>query len=114
MRGADHEDDGKDSVLVEPAVNTAKRQGCGRRSFQEQADARNLAAVVTVSDMADQQGQEQGRKELHQTDHAEIESAMRELIDLPADGDDLHLIGDGGGDTRAPEQRKRAVVQNGF
>src|SRR5712692_8797576 len=66
-------------------------------------------AVVAVGDMADDQRQQHHRHELHQPDQSEVERAADEVVNLPADGDGLHLVGDRPGDARVPEEGEGAV-----
>jgi hypothetical protein len=63
-----------------------------------------------VGRLADQRRQRNDRDELHQPDQPEIERAAGELVDLPADGDRLHLVGPGRRGARAPIERKGAML----
>ncbi len=65
--------------------------------------AATTATVVAVRDLTDQRREPDQRKELHEPDDAEVERIAGHLVELPADRDALHLVGDGGRGANAPE-----------
>jgi hypothetical protein len=77
-----------------------------------QAQQDDDAAVVLVGDMTREQNQQQKRQELGKTDQAQIEHAAGKVIDLPADGHDDHLRGNGGTEPRAEIQGEIAILEH--
>jgi hypothetical protein len=64
--------------------------------------------------MADDQDEHERRQELHEADDPEIERASRERIDLPADSDGEHLVGDDRRDASEPQEDERPMGENGI
>src|ERR1019366_2924625 len=108
-RAADQEHRAEQQV----AGQDAGQQGRDDHDRGERIDAvrgaHDQAAVVTVGGVAYQQRQHDRRHELDQPDQAEIERAVGELVDLPADGHGQHLVAHGGGEPRQPEQHEGPV-----
>jgi hypothetical protein len=48
-------------------------------------------ALVTIRRVAGDEHQKRGREKLHQPDHAKVEGAAGEVVDLPADRDRADL-----------------------
>ncbi len=61
------------------------------QGFERHAEGDDLAAVVAVGDVADDERERGHGQELGEADEAQVERAAGERIDLPAhgDGDDL-------------------------
>jgi len=57
------------------------------------------------------QDQQNERQELRQPDQAEVEWATGDLVDLPADGDRLHLHGQRTEETREDVAREIGIAQ---
>ena len=79
-----------------------------RAQLDRKAGAQDETAVIAVCSLAGEQHQQKRRQELHEPDQPEIERAVGELIDLIADGDREHVVGDVGGEPRREQQRKGA------
>ncbi len=105
-RRARDEQDGEDRLPAEPSLKTADRQNDCRNRLHRLAGTGDTTAVVAVGDLADHQRHRHNGNKLHQPDQAEIKRAAGQFIDLPTDRNRLHLIGDGCGGPRAPEQHK--------
>lgn len=65
---------------------------------------------MPVGDVAREQQERDGRKELREPDKPEIERAAGQRVDLPADRDHLHLQADIGEGAHTPEQHERPVM----
>jgi len=63
--------------------------------------------------MADDEGQQQRRHELGKPDHAQREGTAGQPVDLPADGDGLHLEREVRKGPRQQEQREGTMAQDG-
>jgi len=61
--------------------------------------------------VADDEQQCQRGQELREPDQAEVEYAARQRVNLPADGNRLHLVGEHRGESRCPEAHERPVVE---
>ena len=61
-------------------------------------------AIAAIGDLADDERQGDGRHELHEPDEAEVEGAARQRIELPPDGNRLHVQGERDENSRRPEQ----------
>src|SRR6202034_3168854 len=75
------------------------------------AELRSSLAVVAVRDLSGRKHQDGRRDELHQPDHAEIEGAAGQCIDLPAHGDGGNLIGKFGKGPRPEIKPERPVTE---
>ena len=82
-----------------------------RQRIDAVRSAHDQAAVVAVSRMPDQQREHDRRHELDQSHQAEIERAVGEFVDLPADGQGQHLIAHGRGEPRQPEQDEGPLLE---
>jgi hypothetical protein len=70
------------------------------------------AAVVGVCHVAGPQDQRQEGRELRQADQAQVEQAVGDLVDLPADGDALHLDGEGAQEAGGQVEGEVTVAQD--
>jgi hypothetical protein len=119
MRGAEKaaaETGQKNDGVDEPDVADEKvvqgRQGnqCERGSGEEEqavGDAQDGAAAHHVGDVAGQERNAEGGHRLRQPDEAKLQGVVRQLVNLPADGDALNLDG---GRAKQPVKPERAVV----
>jgi hypothetical protein len=110
-RGANHRDQREDRVLADTVARAQQREQQGRATLDELAQADDTAPVVTVCDMTDDEQQRDRRQELREPDQAEVEHASRQRVDLPTDGNRLHLVGEYRRQPRDPEARERRVVE---
>jgi len=94
-RAADHEHRGEQQVAAEYAEEQGGRDHDRGKRIGALRQAHDQAAVVTIGGMPDQQREHDRRHELDQPDHAEIEGAVGEFVDLPADGERRHLVAHG-------------------
>ena len=102
--GAEHR--GGDEYLRhrQPARIGAPGEHQRGQCLDQLADLHHPPAVVTVRGMTGDEHQQRGRKKLHQPDHAEVEGAAGQAIDLPAH----RHRGDLAGETRkTPGQQKQ-------
>jgi len=79
--------------------------------LRELAELYDAAAVVTVGCVPGDEDEQGAGHELHEPDHAEIERAAGELIDLPADGDGGDLPGEFGKAPRRHIEQQRLVAE---
>jgi len=68
-------------------------------------------ALVAIGRMSRHEHQQRCRQELNQSDHAEIERAAGQLIDLPSDGDCGDLAGEPRESPGNDEQQKRGMPE---
>ena len=92
---------GISNARAQPIMNTAANRSSrlsmpmkhrrgdhhGRQGIDALRSAHDQTAVVAVSRMPDQQREHDRRHELDQPDQAEIEGAVGQFVDLPADGE---------------------------
>ena len=107
--GAEDREDAEDAVTPEPAAEAAERQGGVAGGLRQLAGDDDEPAIAAVRHLSDDQRQRDGRHELHEADEAEIERAARQRIELPADGDGLHVQREGDQHPRRPEERERGI-----
>jgi len=72
------------------------------RALYREAGGDNAAPMMVVDDVAREQRQQQGGHELVEPDQAEIPGAVRDVIHVPADGDEQHLGRSGAEQPRTP------------
>ncbi len=113
-RRADHQDDGKDDRRGQPALGAADGQRGDGGSLDELAGANDEPPLIAVGDRAHDEREGDHRNELHQPDQAEIEGAVGQLVDLPANRHHHHLEADGRRYARAPEQHVGPVRHQGL
>jgi hypothetical protein len=103
-------------------ANTGHTASAGQRKAHQQQAAQQLgamhsridvAAVVGVGHVAGPQDQHQEGRELRQADQAEVEQAVGDLVDLPADGHALHLHGEGAEEAGGQVEGEITVAQDG-
>src|SRR5437764_675225 len=97
--------------LGEPAAVGAPAEEQRRQRLGKLANLHHALALVTVRGVAGDEYQQRGRQELHQPDHAEVEGAAGEIIDLPADRDRSDLAGETRQASRQQEEDKGALPQ---
>src|SRR5256885_11294449 len=73
----------------------------------------DFAAVENVGDVARQEEQNNTRKELGQADKAEVEGALGDFVDLPADGDGLHFEGENDEAAGGLKNLERRIAERG-
>ena len=61
--------------------------------LRRHADGDDAGAMEPVDHLAGDQHQRERRQELEQADQAEIPGAVRQVVHLPAEGDQQHLVG---------------------
>jgi hypothetical protein len=93
------------------AEGKGQQQGAHQQLHQH-AQHDDLAPVVAVGDVAGPQDQHQEGGELGQADQPEVEQAAGNLVDLPANGDALHLDGQGTEETCGKVEGEVAVAQD--
>ena len=103
----------ENQLAADRAEQDGGEQARRRDRLDRLARRQDLAAVMAVRHLADDQHQRDRRNELDQSDQPEIERIAGQLIELPADRDREHLVADRGADPRAPEQHERPVAQDG-
>ncbi len=88
-------------ALVESVIGEHEQQ---QRAHEHQAVAtqQDAPSVVRIGEVPGRQDQQHERQELREPDQAEVEWLARDLVDLPADRDGLHLHRD-----RAEEAGRR-------
>jgi hypothetical protein len=118
MRGWQFEGAGAAEQKHRGEQQVAAQRVCDRGGDQHQSSrgvnslrrAHDQPAVIAVCGMADEQRQHDGGHELDQAYQAEIESAVSNGVNLPADHYRQHLVADAGSDPRQPEQHEGALL----
>jgi hypothetical protein len=77
--------------------------------FDELAQLHDALALEAVGRVAGNKYQQRGGKKLHQPDHAEIEGAAGQVVDLPADRDRADLARKSRQAARPQEEQERSV-----
>jgi len=90
--------------LGEPTGKGAPRQKKRGQRFRDLAQLNHTLALEPVGGMAGEDHQQRGWQKLHKPDHAEVEGAAGQVIDLPADRDCADL----GGETRERARQQEA------
>ena len=103
-RGPEDRDDGEDAIAAEPAAEAADRKRGIAGGLGHLAGDHDEPAIAAIGDLADDERQGDGRHELHEPDEAEVEGAARQRIELPPDGNRLHVQGERDENSRRPEQ----------
>ncbi len=81
------------------------------KKLERDAQREDPSAVVPVGDVACRQHQQHERQELRETDQAEVERIAGDRVDLPADGDRLHLHRDRCEQARRQEAREVRILE---
>jgi hypothetical protein len=81
----------------------------GAHDLRQLANAQDAAAVGDRR-LARHQAQHDRRQELSESDESQIERAMRQIVDLPADRDPLHLHRDHR--SHAPTERQSKIAMS--
>ena len=107
----DHE--GGDEYLRhgEPAGKGADGQKQRGRRFRELAKLHHALALEPVGGVAGHENQQRRGQELHQPDHAELEGAAGDVVDLPADRNRCDLAGEARKAARQQEKQERPVPE---
>jgi len=71
------------------------------------------AAIEPVGDMARHQRERNSRQKAGESDEAEREGAMGEVVNKPTDSHCLHLLGHPRRDPHAGEEREVAMAKDG-
>ena len=74
--------------------------------LERDAEREDQRAIAPIGDMTRGQHQQHERQKLRQADQAEVERIARDRVNLPADGDRLHLHGDRSQEPRRQEARE--------
>ena len=114
FEGADDpEHEGRDEYLRhrEPAGKGAPGQKQRRQPFDDLANLHDAFALVAVRGVSRHEQQQRRRQELHEPDHAEIEGAAGQVVNLPADGDRADLGREPRKTARQQKQQKRFVPE---
>ena len=97
IEGPDDSEQNQHRVNCEDRARSKSRQNQKKNKTQTKphvAANQDFAAVENVGDVACQEKQNNTGEELRQADEAEVEGALGDFVDLPADGDGLHFEGE--------------------
>ena len=111
LRRADAEGARVDEERRERAGNARDRITGGDGELNGLSTKSDAAPVVNVRDVPGEEDEQEIRGHLHEADEAQTERAVGELVHLPRNRDDEHLVGDHGGGLSQPEAPERAVLQ---
>ncbi len=81
--------------------------------LQHQRGGKDAAAVHAIHQLPGRQRQQQRRQELHQADHAEVPGAPRQVVHLPGQRHQQHLVRRGAEQPR-PQEAAEACRQRCF
>ena len=111
-RAEDHEreKDGPDHLDVDPGKD---QEQPGAERVHDKRQRHDEAAVVAVGDGAGGEHEHEHRQELREADQPEIERIVRDVVDLPADGDALDLHGERPCRPGQDEGREARVAEGG-
>ena len=113
-RSAHDENQHEDQALGDPALIAAERESAGGERLDDHARLQDATSIETVGDVSCRQHQHKRWNELHESDKAKIERAVRQRIDLPANADGQHLIGHCRGRAREPEAGEGAMAKRRY
>ena len=97
IEGPDDSEQNQHRVNRENRARPKSRQNQKKNKTQTKphvAANQDFAAVENVGDVARQEEEHDTGEELRQADEAEVEGALGDFVDLPADGDGLHFEGE--------------------
>jgi len=80
------------------------------RDLRQLADAHDASPIEAIGGLARDEAEHDGGKELSESDESEVEWSVREVVDLPPDGNSLHLHRDDGG--HAPRERESKIAMS--
>ena len=112
--GSDQTHEYEDAGNPEPMAPRSKGEDRARDALHSERNSVHRAAVVAVGHVPGDQREKDDGHELDEPRHPQHEGAVREVVDLPADGHGEDLERDTGCDARAPEpavgrMRKRSA-----
>ena len=111
-----------DSKQNEHRVNCKNRTRSKRRQNQKKnktqtkpyvAANQDFAAIENVGDMTRQEEEHDAGEELRQADEAEVEGALGDFVDLPANGNGLHLRGEDDEEARHLKHQEARILESG-
>ncbi len=111
LRHAHDENEGEDARLVEVSGEAQYREQGDRQPLDGPAHRDDATAVELVGHVPGGKGQKHGGYELHEADQAQVEGAVGQFVDLPADGDGHHLEAEARGAPGEPEIQEGAMAQ---
>lgn len=107
---ADDEDEKQNGFPAHPMDRHGYRQAEQRKAFGPLSQRDDFSTVVPVGGMADVEDKQERGDELHKPHQPEIERVAGQVVDVPADGDSGHLVGDRPRGLGAQERKERSVV----
>ncbi len=108
---ADDEHCGEQKISAERLREQREHDHARGKRVDAVRRADDQPAVVAVRRMADQQCEHDRRHKLDQSHQAEIECAVGDFVDLPADRQSEHLVAHGRGEPRQPEEDKGPLLE---
>ena len=112
-RGAEQHQDREHRPDDGAAARREAHQEQAAQQLRGHAQQDDVAAVVAVGPGAGPQAQPPEGRELRQADQAQVEQAAGDLVDLPADGDALHLHREGAEEAAGKVEGEVTVAQDG-
>jgi hypothetical protein len=109
-RGANHEHRCKQEVAPERTRKQSDSDHHGGQRVDTLCCANDQPPVVAICGVTNQQCKQHGRDELDQSNEPKIESAIGDLVNLPANRQGQHLVAHGRGEPRQPEQHKGPLL----
>jgi len=111
-----------DSKQNEHRVNCKNGARSERRQNQKKnktqtksyvAANQDFAAIENVGDVSGEEEEHDPGEELREADEAEVEGALGDFVDLPADGDGLHFEGEHDEAAGALKNLERRIAERG-
>src|SRR5258708_2857373 len=97
---------------MHPALGEREQQ-CEAEGESGVAGGEHVAPFKAVGGVSRNWEEQNCRQELRQANKAEIERTLGDLVDLPSDGDRLHLDGGNNQEPRDLEENERAMSEGG-
>lgn len=83
----------QDDPAPKPAASSSRYEQAADARLHHETRHQHAAPIATIRDLTYHETQCQGRHELRESDHAEVEGAMGDAIHLPSDDHHEHLRG---------------------
>jgi len=116
VEGPDDSEQNQHGVNRENRARPKGRQNQKKNKTQTKpyvAANQEFAAVENVGDVTRQEEEHDAGEELRQADEAEVEGALGDFVDLPADGDGLHFEGEHDEAAGALKNLERRIAERG-